>query len=92
MKENRYDRIIAKLVERNKRVQAKIGAQFKKTAPFRMTPVSEEEMLYKYDQITPEEMDGYIQNYGEEAVNDMIYNFETLKTKKQGGGGYGGSD
>lgn len=76
------DIAIDKLHERRKAVRERLHQQYKRTK-FRQEPMSNEEALYYYNQITPEQMNSYIQTYGRDAVNDMIFKFETLKRKRE---------
>lgn len=80
-----YDLVVDELVERQQLVKQELAERFKKTKPFRMEPVDPAEMLYEYNTMTPEKMDGLINTFGRESVNDLIYNMENLKKKKQGG-------
>lgn len=70
------------LVERQRLVKDELRLRFKKTKPFMMEPVSEDKMLEQYMATTPEDMDGYIQAYGEDTVNEMIGQMEDLKRRR----------
>jgi len=78
-----YDDVVDILLERQRLVRAELKTRFKKTKPFRLEPMSNDEALYYYNQLTPDKMSQLIETYGREAVNEMIYQFESLKRKKE---------
>ena len=80
-----YDLVVDELVERQSLVKQELTERFKKTKPFRMEPVPEEEMLYEYNIMTPGKFNTLLNTYGEETMNEFIYEMEMLKKKKQGG-------
>lgn len=81
--ENIYDLVVDELTERQRMVKDELRSRFAKTRPFRMEPMSNDEALYYYNQLTPDRMSQLIETYGREAVNEMIYQFESLKRKKE---------
>ena len=82
---NIYDLVVDELVERQRLVKAELRSRFKKTKPFRMEPMSDEEALYHYNQLTPEKILELISTHGEDAINEMVFQLETLKAKKERG-------
>ena len=82
MEENLYDLVVDELVERQGLVKAELASRFKKTKPFRMEPISNDEMLYQYNQLTPEKMNELVNTHGAEAVMEMISKMEKLKGRK----------
>jgi len=82
MKESIHDRVVDKLIERNKRVRGKLAEEYAKTKPFRQEPVSSDEMLVYYNMLGSEDIDYLLQKHGREAVNQMIYEFETMKQRR----------
>ena len=82
MKKNRYDRINDKILNRIERVSARMTREFKGANPFDKEPVSKEEILYYYNQLTPEKMNELIQTHGRDTVNQMIAEMEGLKRRK----------
>lgn len=84
MEESIYEKVVDELVERQRLVKDELTRRFKRTRPFRMTPISSGEMLMQYNMLTPEKMAALIDTYGEDAVNEMIFEMETLKKKKGG--------
>jgi len=82
MQENLYDLVVDELVARQRLVKDELKERFRKTKPFRMEPVSNEELLNSYNRLTPEDIRGYIQTYGREAVNEMVFSMEKLKARR----------
>ena len=83
MEKSVFDLVIDDLLERQKDLKIELQERFKRTKPFRMEPVSNEEMLYEYNTMTPEKMNHLINDYGRDSVGEMIAKMESLK--KQGG-------
>ena len=79
---NLYDLVVDELVERHRLVRAELVKRFKRTRPFRMEKISDEEMLNSYNNLTPEIMSDLINRYGRENVNEMIFTMEKLKAKR----------
>ena len=73
------------LLERQRLTKLELKARFKKTKPFRMEQVPTDEMMYEYNTMTPEKFNTLLNTYGEEVMNEFVYNMEMLKKKKQGG-------
>ena len=73
------------LLERQRLTKLELKARFKKTKPFRMEQVPTDEMMYEYNTMTPEKFNTLLNTYGEEVMNEFVYNMEMLKRKKQGG-------
>lgn len=82
MKANIHDRVVDKLLDRNKRVRVKLKENYAKTKPFRQEPISNDEMLVYYNMLGSEDINYLIQKHGREAVNEMIYEFETMKPRR----------
>jgi len=85
MKPNIADIVVDKLHERRRMLQFKLADKYKSTKPFRMEPISNEEMLLQYNMLTPEKMATLIDNYGRDAVNELVFTMEKMKQKKMGG-------
>ena len=79
---NIADKVVDGVLERHKKVRARLVEQYKKTNPFRQEPIDEAEMLYYYNQLTPDKMNELIQTYGRESVNSLIMNMENLKQRR----------
>ena len=56
--------------------------KYKSTQPYNTTKVSTEEMLYYYDQLNPQTMQGLIQRKGEQWTNGFIGRMEKAKEKR----------
>ncbi len=82
MKQTIMDRAIDLMLERSRLVRAKLQKQYKTTKPFRMEPMSNEEALNQYMGLTPDDMRGLIDRHGEDEVNQMVMEMETLKRRK----------
>lgn len=85
MEESIFDLVVDDLVERQRMLKTELRERFKRTKPFRMEPVSKEEMLYEYNTMTPEKFNTLLNTYGEEVMNELVFEMEMLKKKKQGG-------
>lgn len=85
MKENVGDKVVDLLHKRREAVRAKLQQQYKNVKPFRMQPVSDEELLSEYEQLgqEPERMNDLISNYGEDVVGEFIFEMEKLKLKRR---------
>ena len=84
LKPSVLDLTVDELHERRNLVKAELKERFKKTKPFRKEPVSPAEALYYYNQLTPEKMQGLLETYGRDEVNEMIYEMEKIKQKRGG--------
>ena len=83
-KEHIGDLVVDELIRRRGVVQRILRKEYKSVKPLRMEPMSDQEALYHYNQLTPEKMDALIQSQGRESVEKMISEMETLK-REQGG-------
>jgi len=79
---NIADKVVDGVIERHGKVRARLVEQYKKTKPFRQEPIDPVEMLYHYNQLTPENINELIQVYGRESVNSLIMNMENLKARR----------
>lgn len=50
--------------------------------PFRMEPVDNDTLLYIYDNMTEQDVMYGIKTYGEEAVNNFMFEMEQLKQRR----------
>lgn len=57
----------------------RISANFKGVTPFDKELAPKDEMLEKYNTMTPDDINSMIETYGQEAVNDFILKMEELK-------------
>ena len=91
MENNLYDLVVDELGRRRNLVQSVLKQKFKHTKPFRMTPISKEEMLYEYDQMTGEmeagdtrRFDQKRQELGDLGMNQYLMEMNNLKVKQNG--------
>lgn len=91
MNEHFGDKVVDELERRRDLVRATLKERFKHTKPFRMTPISKEEMLYEYDQMTNEmdagdttRFDNMRNQYGDLAMNQYLMEMNKLKVKQNG--------
>jgi len=82
MKENPYDRIAEKLESRMERLDTKIGSHFKDMKPFDKEPVSNDELLYIYENMTPEDMNYLLQTHSRDDINQKLYEMEKIKKRR----------
>ena len=81
---NMYDSVVDELHKRRELVRKELAENYRRVKPFREEPVSKGEMLYYYNQLTVEDMEYLVQKYGEEALNEFIYEQEAYKNKQKG--------
>jgi len=80
--ESMGDRVIDKLHGRTATVRERLRKQYKSERPLRMEKISNDEMLYYYNQITPDQMTYLVQKHGNETMNTFIFEMETLKNRR----------
>ena len=76
-----FELAVDELLERQQLTKLELRARFKKTKPFRMKEVDPLEVYYEYKQLTPEKMQELISAYGEDDVNQFIYEQEMYGRK-----------
>ncbi len=76
------DLVVDELRVRQGLLRGELSKRFKRTKPFRTEPISEDEMLLRYETMTTEDMEQLISTDGEEAVGEMIQQMEILKRRK----------
>ena len=79
MEENIGDKIVDGLHKIRYDVQSTMRKQFKGVKPFRQDPVDMQELVDIYNRMSPENMMSAIQKYGEEAVEQRIFELEKYK-------------
>ena len=82
MKKGRGDRVVDILNERFDRTRAKLHKDFKGEKPFRTEPVDNDTLLDIYDNMTPEDMEYAVTTYGEEDVNQWLFEMGQLKQRR----------
>ena len=80
---NFNDRVIDIVHDNVSGAQEKIKKQFKGTNPFRQEPISKEEMLVDYENMTQGQLMRRIQTYGYEAVDELIKEMEEYKQRRK---------
>ena len=77
--ENMGDKVVDGLHKIRYDVQSTMRKQFRGVKPFRQDPVDMDEIVNIYSRMSPENMMSAIQKYGEEAVEQRIYELEKYK-------------
>jgi len=81
MKQNKMDLVTDLVKKRIKLAFGEAKEQFKNTNPYRQEPISTEEQLYHYSQMTPELEFTMRQSIGDDMVNDYKMRMEKLKRR-----------
>ena len=84
MKEALGDKVVNRLHERRESVRSRLREIYKRTKPFREEPISNDELLFYYNDLDQSDMDYLLQTHGRDKVQTMIYEMETLKAKRGG--------
>jgi len=79
MRDNPYDKALERTLGLIDKVSDKIGRDFKGVKPFGKEPISKKKLLEFYNQLTNEDMEYFIQEHGEETVNQFIQDMEVEK-------------
>ena len=98
MEKGMYDQVVDELLRRDQLFRQEIQRRNKGKKPFRMEPVSDDEQLYIYENMTsaalgdsPDandpsyvgDLEYAIETYGEEAVNDWMFDMEQIKKRRK---------
>jgi len=81
---NRFDKINDRILTRIERVTDKWAKDFKGTTPFDKEPVSDKELIERYDGMTPEQWAELQMTHNPEDLENYRNKMENLKIK----GGY----
>ena len=81
MKDNIYDTVLERTVNRIDMVSDRISKNFKNVKPFNKQPVDPVEQVYQYNQLTPQMWSSLRQSMGDQIVNEYIYKMEDLKRR-----------
>jgi len=76
------DLIVDELHEIRTLVRAELVKEYRGKKPFRMEPVDNDTLLYIHDNMTPEDMNYAVSTYGEESVNDWLFEMDKLKRRR----------
>lgn len=79
-----YDDVVDELIERQRLVKAELQKRFKKTKPFRMEPVKDEDLLYDYNTKGFEIFSQLADTQGIEVAIQYRDEMERLKAKMGG--------
>jgi len=82
MRENIADSILERVNKRITSVAGKLAKQYQGVKPFNRQEAKPEDRLFWYEQLTPDDMNYFIQKYGRDAVNQFIYENETYKSRR----------
>ena len=69
-------------VERQRDVTEELRKKFKKTKPFRMEPVSDNEMIRRYDSMTQEQWTELMNTHSQDEVGGYKNEMENLKIRR----------
>lgn len=72
------------LKERLEDAYAELAIQYHKKRPYRKEPVSVEERLFKYSQITPEQLDVGRREFGDEVVDAYLNSMQKTLNRREG--------
>ncbi len=78
MKEGIYNRVLARMTNRIERVSDRMAKEFKNTRPFDQQPVDPRESLMQFSKMTPQDIMGMRQHFGNEVVDDYLLNMAQL--------------
>lgn len=76
------DETVDILVERQKWTKEELRRRFKKTRPFRMEPISDDEMIQRYDATTPEQWVELMTTHDPAEVEAYKNEMEELKRRR----------
>ncbi len=82
MKENVFDGVVDKTLNRIESVSDKIAKNFKGMKPFNKEPIKNKDLLNAYNSLTPQEMQTLVQTYGTDSINNFIGEMENLKMRR----------
>ncbi len=77
MKDNVYDEVLKRTLERVESVTDTISKNFKGVKPFDKKPIPPREVRRAYDSLSVDDMKFLIQRHGQEKVNQFIGEMET---------------
>lgn len=82
MKENVADNILARVNKTVGNVANRLSVQYKGVKPFDKQPVKPEDQLFWYEQLGIQDMDYLIEKHGRDAINEYVFNMETIKQRR----------
>ena len=78
---NIYDKATERTLNLHQKVKGRLREQFKGTKPYRTEPLSPDEELYWYRQLSQDDMFRLIEKHGEDEANALIMRNELQKRK-----------
>tara|TARA_Y100000310_G_scaffold79617_1_gene76258 strand:- start:1005 stop:1268 length:264 start_codon:yes stop_codon:yes gene_type:complete len=82
VKENIADSILAKVNDRVMSISNRLSKQYKGVKPFDSQKAKPEDQLYWYEHLGIQDMDYLIEKYGWGAINEYVFNMETIKQRR----------
>ena len=76
------DETVDILVERQRWTKDELHKRFKRTRPFRMEPVSDNEMIQRYDSMTQEDWVELMNTHPQDEVEGYKNSMENLKIRR----------
>ena len=64
----------------------RLAGQYKGVKPFDSQEVKPEDQLYWYEQLGTQDMDFLIGKYGRDAINEYVFNMETIQQRRSTNG------
>ena len=83
MKSNLYDEALNGVEDIVGQVSDSISKELKNTKPFDKKQISNDELLYYYTTLTPDDMDYLMSKYDRDTINDFIFDMEQVKSRRQ---------
>ena len=81
-KENIGDLVIDELLRRRGLVKALLQKEYKSVKPLRMEPVSNDELIQRYDNMTQEQWVELMSTHSPEEIEDYRNKMENLKVRR----------
>ena len=83
MQPNLYDSVLEQTLARIQKATDRIGQDFKNVKPFDKEPISKDELLYYFKDLSLEDMNYLVQTHGREAMNEFISEMEEYKRRRE---------
>lgn len=83
MKDNIYDEVLARTLQRVDKAATKVAEQFKNVKPFDKEQIPKRELVGAYRGLSVPEMHQLIEKYGADVVDEFIYEMETESQKQE---------
>ena len=86
MKNNLYEDALDGVEDVVNEVSQGIADEFKKAKPFDKEPIPNDQLLQAYVNLTPQDMQMFMQKYPKDVLEDFIFDMEDLKDRRLGNG------